>query len=114
MRLESAKSLFDVQNAAQRLQEFVAGRSWEHDQRDAMLRAGVERKFRITGEALSQLGRRDAGLLARIDDDRRVIAFRNIFTHGYPDADDALAGDIVQTQLPRLRAQVDALLQGAG
>ncbi|MFZ5657022.1 MAG: DUF86 domain-containing protein [Pseudomonadota bacterium] len=114
MRLESAKYLFDVQSAAQRLHDFVAGKQWEDYERDAMLRAAVERQFEIIGEALAQLGRRDPALLARIGDHRRIIAFRNILIHGYADVDDALVWDIVQTRLPGLRAQVDALLQGAG
>ncbi|TCZ87725.1 DUF86 domain-containing protein [Lysobacter sp. N42] len=113
MRLESAKYLFDVQSAAQRLGDFVAGKNWEDYERDAMLRAAVERQFEIIGEARAQLGRRDAALLARIEDHRRIIAFRNILIHGYADVDDALVWDIVQTRLPGLRAQVNALLQGA-
>lgn len=113
MQLELVKYLFDVQSAATALAGFVAGRDWDGYQRDAMLRAAVERQFEIIGEALAQLGRRDPALLARIDDHRRIIAFRNILIHGYADVDDALVWDIVQTRLAPLRAQVDALLQGA-
>ena len=112
MRLEAAKYLFDVQSAAATLGGFVSGRDWSAYQRDAMLRAAVERQFEIIGEALAQLGRRDPDRLARIDDHRRIIAFRNILIHGYADVDDALVWGIVQTQLEPLRKQVDALLQG--
>lgn len=114
MRLEAAKYLFDVQSAASLLADFVAGRDWDGSQGDAMLRAAVERQFEIIGEALAQLGRVDAAVLARIDDHRRIIAFRNILIHGYADVDDALVWDIVQTRLQPLRRQVDALLQGEG
>ncbi|MCR6496080.1 DUF86 domain-containing protein [Thermomonas sp. S9] len=114
MQLESTKYLFDVQSAARTLAGFVAGRDGDSRQRDAMLRAAVERQFEIIGEASSQLGRRDSTLLARIPDHRRIIAFRNILIHGYADVDDALAWDIVQTRLPLLLAQVEALLQRKG
>ena len=114
MQLESAKYLFDVQSAARTLAGFVAGRDWDSYQRDAMLRAAVERQFEIIGEALSQLGRRDSALLARIPDHRRIIAFRNILIHGYADVGDALVWDIVQTRLLPLMAHVEALLQGRG
>lgn len=114
MRLEAAKYLFDVQSAAGTLAGFVDGRDWQDYQRDAMLRAAVERQFEIIGEALAQLGRQDPELLARIEDHRRIIAFRNILIHGYADVDDALVWDIVQTHLAPLRARVEALLQGVG
>jgi uncharacterized protein with HEPN domain len=112
MRLEIAKYLYDVQSAAATLASFVAGRTWQDYQQEAMLRAAVERQFEIIGEALSQLGRRDRGLLSGIDGHARIIAFRNILIHGYAEVDDALVWDIVQTRLSTLRRQVDALLQG--
>ncbi|MCD9008053.1 DUF86 domain-containing protein [Luteimonas sp. XNQY3] len=114
MRLETAKYLYDVQSAADRLADFVDGRDWDHYLHNAMLRAAVERQFEIIGEALSQLGRRDPDLLARIDDHRRIIAFRNILIHGYANVDDALVWDIVQSRLGPLRRQIDALLHGMG
>jgi uncharacterized protein with HEPN domain len=113
MRLEEAKYLDDVQRAATALADFVAGCDWAEYQRNAMLRAAVERQFEIIGEALAQLGRRDASLLARIDDYRQIIAFRNILIHGYAEVDDALVWDIVQSRLEPLRRQIDALLTGS-
>lgn len=114
MRLESAKYLYDVQSAAATLASFVEGRDRDGYQGDAMLRAAVERQFEIIGEALAQLGRLDSALLARIDDHRRIIAFRNILIHGYAEVDDALVWDIVQTRLEPLRRQIDVLLHGPG
>lgn len=112
MRLELAKYLYDVQQAATTLAGFVDGRSWDDYQHDAMLRAAVERQFEIIGEALSQLARRDAALAARIPEHRSIIAFRNILIHGYADVDHALVWGIVQTRLAPLRHQVDSLLRG--
>lgn len=110
MRLELAKYLYDIQQAARTLSEFVEGRDWDDYRRDAMLRAAVERQFEIIGEALAQLAKRDEGVAARIGEHRRIIAFRNILIHGYADVDDRLVWDMVQTRLPVLRQQVDALL----
>lgn len=55
MRLEAAKYLYDAQHAAATLADFVAGRDFAEYQRNAMLRAAVERQFEIIGEALAQL-----------------------------------------------------------
>ena len=75
-----------------------------------MLRAAVERQFEIIGEAVSQLARLDEELAARITNYRRVIAFRNILIHGYSDVDDGLVWDVVETNLPLLRHEVERLL----
>ncbi len=54
MQLEVRKYLYDIQQAAGLLDEFVTGKTFADYQRDAMLRAAVERKFEIIGEAMTQ------------------------------------------------------------
>jgi uncharacterized protein with HEPN domain len=38
------------------------------------------------------------------------VAFRTILIHGYAQVDDRLVWDIIESKLPVLRAEVDALL----
>lgn len=90
--------------------QFIAGKSFDYEQ-DVMLRAAVERQFEIIGEALAQLAKLDRMVAERISEHSRVIAFRNILIHGYADVDDLLVWDIVQTKLPVLRREVEALLK---
>jgi hypothetical protein len=71
MRLEAKKYLYDMQQGASLLAEFVAGRTFADYQANAMLRAAVERQFEIIGEALSKLARLDADLAARVSEHRR-------------------------------------------
>ena len=110
MRLEAKKYLYDMQQGASLLAEFVAGRTFADYQADAMLRAAVERQFEIIGEALSKLARLDADVAARVSEHRRIIAFRNILIHGYVDVDHRLVWDIVETKLPLLRSEIESLL----
>jgi len=110
MRLELAKYFHDVQSAAHTLAGFVEGRTWADYERDAMLRAAVERQFEIIGEALAQPAKRDPALAGRIREHRQIIAFRNILIHGYAEVDDRLVWDVVQSRLPTLLQQVDDLL----
>lgn len=110
MRLEAKKYLYDMQQAASLLAEFVAGRTFADYQADAMLRAAVERQFEIIGEALSKLARLDADVATRVSEHRRIIAFRNILIHGYADVDHRLVWDIVETKLPVLRSEIESLL----
>ena len=75
-----------------------------------MLRAAVERKFEIIGEALSKLTKVDSAIASHISERARIIAFRNILIHGYAETDDQLVWDIVVTKLPQLAAQIENLL----
>lgn len=113
MRLEAKKYLYDIQQAAARIAEFTAGKQFQEYHESALLRSAVERQFEIIGEALAQLARLDANLVARLSEHRRVIAFRNILIHGYADVDDRLVWDVVETKLPVLRREVEALLEEA-
>ncbi len=113
MQLEAKKYLYDIQQAAGRVAEFTAGKRLEDYRSNAMLRAAVERQFEIIGEALSRLVQLDKTFAARITEYRRIVAFRNILIHGYADVDDRLVWDVVETKLPLLRGEVEALLSEA-
>lgn len=110
MRLEVRKYLHDIQQATARLARFTTGKSFDDYANDDLVRAAVERQFEIIGEALSQLARLDANIAASITQYRRIIAFRNILVHGYADVDDLLVWDIVETKLPTLTKEINALL----
>jgi uncharacterized protein with HEPN domain len=91
--------------------QFTAGKSLDDYVSDALLRSAVERQFEIIGEALAPLARRDPEAAALISDRRSIIAFRNTLIHGYAEIDDRLVWDVLSTQLPALRHEVDALLK---
>ena len=111
MRLEVKKYLFDIRSAVELLTRFTTGKSFRDYQRDAMLRAAVERKFEVIGEAITKLVRLDETIGNRISDYKRIIAFRNVLIHGYADVDDRLVWDVVETNLPALRSEIEALLK---
>lgn len=49
MRLEARKYLFDIQQAADSVAVFCAGKRYEQYRADELLRAAVERKIRRRG-----------------------------------------------------------------
>jgi uncharacterized protein with HEPN domain len=110
MRLEAKKYLHDIQTAAGLIAEFTLGLSFAGYRENAMVRAAVEREFEIIGEALAQLAKFDEGVASQITDRRRIVALRNILIHGYSIVDDRLVWDVVESKLPKLRAEVEALL----
>ena len=111
MQLEAQKYLYDIQKAASLLNEFVTGKTFDDYQRDAMLRAAVEREFEIIGEAMTQLAKVDEAVADGISEYQRIIAFRNVLIHGYADVDDQVVWDVVGTKLPTLVREIDALLE---
>ncbi len=110
MRLEIRKYLYDIKQAADLIGEFTAGKQFPNYRDNSMLRAAVERKFEVIGEALSKLTRADSAMASRISEYARIIAFRNILIHGYAEIDDQLVWDIVENKLPVLRREVDEVL----
>lgn len=114
MRLEARKYLYDMQRAADLLTEFTAGKTFVDYERDAMLRAAVERQFEIIGEAMTQLAKVDETVAGRISHHERIIAFRNVLIHQYADVDDRLVWNVVETNLPALVREVAALLREPG
>ena len=111
MRIEARKLLYDMQRAAALLTEFTAGKTFADCEREAMMRAAVEREFEIVGEAMTQLARVDEAVAASITHYQRIIAFRNVLIHGYANVDDELVWNVVETRLPTLVSEIDALLE---
>lgn len=110
MQREARAYLWDVASAAASIRAFTLGKKLEIYLADEMLRAAVERKFGIVGEALSQLLRNFPEYRARITLVGDVIAFRNQIVHGYATVKDDLVWEITQTYLPRLHDEVAELL----
>jgi uncharacterized protein with HEPN domain len=76
-----------------------------------LLRAAVERKFGIIGEALSQLLRYFPHFRVRVTLPEEIVSFRNQIVHGYATVQDDIVWEIVQVYLPRLESEVSALLE---
>jgi uncharacterized protein with HEPN domain len=110
MRLESRKYLFDIQQAADSIASFCAGKTFEDYRADELLRAAVERKFAIVGEALARLHKEDPDTAGLIPDFRKIIAFRNIIIHGYASVDDRIVWGVIESNLSPLRSTAASLL----
>jgi len=111
MRLESKKYLYDVLQAGKNLQQFTEGKVLSAYKADLQLRSATERQFEIIGEALRRLSNEDPTTAARISEYERIISFRNILIHGYAEVDDRIVWDVLQTKLPTLLEEVEALLE---
>jgi uncharacterized protein with HEPN domain len=114
MRRDVRVYLWDIREAAAEIAGFIHGMDRAGYDASALVRAAVERKFEIIGEAMTQLARFDPALAARIPDFRQAISFRNLLIHGYRRIDHGAVWRIATTSLPALHAGVAALLDELG
>jgi uncharacterized protein with HEPN domain len=103
--------LWDAIEAANDIQEFVKGATADDYSRNPMLKAAVERKLEIIGEALRQASRYFPNVEVRIANCQQIIAFRNRLIHGYSVVSDALVWDVIESDLPKLKKDAQVLLQ---
>lgn len=106
--------LWEVREAADRVADFVQERRLTDDLAGRMLRAAIERKFEVIGAALDCLSGEAPTIATRIPELRRAIAMRDALIHGHQPIADKIVWRIVRDDLPKLRAQVAALLAELG
>ena len=111
MKREAKKYIYDIQHALRLLQGFTGDKSFADYERDAMLRAAVERELEIIGEAMSQLAKADQLLVSQISEYQRIIGFRNVIVHQYSAVDDRLVWAVIETKIPTLRREIGSLLE---
>jgi uncharacterized protein with HEPN domain len=106
--------LWDVQQAANAIDEFIAGLDAAGYVQNALVRAAVERQFEIIGEALNRLSKIAPDLARQVPHLREIIGFRNVLIHGYVMIDHGRVWRIAKTALPSLHTAVSALLAELG
>jgi uncharacterized protein with HEPN domain len=109
----TAKYLWDVQRATERIGRFTSGRTVADYLSDDMLSAAVERQFEIIGEALVCIRKIAPEVAAMIPDVSQIIGFRNVLVDAYGDVDDIEVWGTIQNDLPRLQLAVADLLHSA-
>ncbi|MDA0745597.1 MAG: DUF86 domain-containing protein [bacterium] len=109
MERDTRAYLHDIQEAGGHIQEFTRGMSVEEYCRNELVKAAVERKFAVIGEALVRLREDDPSLLKRISASEKIIGFRNVLVHGYNIIDDPTVWSAIETNLPTLLEEVRAL-----
>ncbi len=106
---EIKKYLTDILKAAEEIEAFVGEKkNFNRFQRSAMMRAAVERKLEIIGEAMNEALKIDSGL--PITNARKIVDTRNKLIHGYDEVDMTLVWEIVVKHLPLLKTEVQNLL----
>ena len=106
-------SLWDMVQAIKLIQEFVEPLSFEDyldSRRDQM---AVERGLEILGEAARRISQEFQQAYPEIDW-RNTIGLRNVIVHRYEQVQQDQIWAIVAVELPRLLAQLEALVPDEG
>ena len=114
MQPRSAALLWDVLTAVQRIQGFVAAKTWDHYAADVLLRSAVERQFEVAGEAMSVLRKLDPATAERVPNARKMVGMRNVLIHGYAQVNNETVWQAATTDLGEVVAVVRDLLNEAG
>jgi uncharacterized protein with HEPN domain len=103
--------LWDALRAAESVQAFVRGKTYEAFVEDDLVRSAVERQLQIIGEAFFQLAKVDPQTTSNVAELPRIIAFRNILVHGYAAVDYDTVWRLIEDKLPELQTNLRMLLR---
>ncbi len=111
MQRDPAVALYDILQAARDARQFMGAASVDEYAANDLLKAAVERKLEIAGEATRRLETDFPEVAAAITDHRKIVDFRNRLTHGYDRIQDSTVWDIVHWNVPVLISEVEGLLE---
>lgn len=101
--------MYDIRESIHSIYDYLGkNTTFEMYTNNKLLRRAVEREFEIIGEATNRILKIDDRI--NISDARRIVDLRNWVIHGYDHVDDIIIWGIIQKDLPKLKRQVDELL----
>jgi len=110
MEHDPSAFLFDILQACDEIDTFTQSMSLNEYSSNSMVKAAVERKFLVIGEAMLRMKREYPKVLDNITDYEKIIGFRNVLAHGYDIIDDATVWSAIKDSMPTLRQEVEEIL----
>ncbi len=109
MQPEVQTYLFDILESIASIDDYLGeSKDFNAYLADKKLRRAVERELEIIGEATKRILLIDPEIA--ISDARRIVNLRNFVIHGYDRLDDTIIWGIVSRDVPKLKVQVEKLL----
>ncbi len=102
--------LYDILKSADEIESYFEEKPkiFTDYQKDFKTKRAVERNIEIIGEAMNRILKSDPDF--KIDNAHKIIGTRNRIAHGYDKISDDLIWNIIINHLPKLKAEIDALL----
>ena len=109
MELKIQKHLYDIITSINSIYEYLGeNRDFNKYSENKLLRRAVERELEIIGEASNRILKLDSEF--PINNARKIVDLRNWVIHGYDKVDDVIIWGILSNHLPKLKDQVEKLM----
>ena len=102
--------LYDISQSCNDILDFTKQMTVDEYAKDPLIKAAVERKFLVIGEALVRLRDEFPEILKSISDHSKIIGFRNVLVHGYDVIDDITVWSAVSEGIPKLLSEVQLII----
>ncbi len=105
--------VWEVQQAAQAILQFTAGKTLHDYATDQILKSAVERQINKIGGAATRLIVNEESEARRIGSSAGALGFGNTLDHSWPEVDETEIWDFIQNNLPQLLDDATAVLEQA-
>jgi uncharacterized protein with HEPN domain len=105
------KCLYDIKFAIDEIDSFFDSRYKRFDEykTNVILKRAIERNLEIIGEAMNRIIKEDPEF--PLKNVKRIIGLRNQIIHGYDSVSDENIWGIVFTHIPKLKEEVNKLIE---
>jgi uncharacterized protein with HEPN domain len=107
------KYLYDIKIAIDEIELFLQQLSllsFNEYKQNLLLKRAIERELEIIGEAMNRIIKKDPNFIQKIEEAKSIISLRNYIIHAYDSVSDENIWAIIQNHLPKLKRQVEILL----
>jgi uncharacterized protein with HEPN domain len=105
--------LYDIKIAIDEIELFLQQLSllsFNEYKQNLLLKRAIERELEIIGEAMNRIIKKDPNFIQKIEEAKSIISLRNYIIHAYDSVSDENIWAIIQNHLPKLKRQVEILL----
>jgi len=109
MRHRILKYILDIEQMIVEIETIISksGNDFDNFKGDFILQRAMERDLQIIGEAVRKIIELEPS--AHITSAKNIIGLRNIISHAYDSVEPELIWDIIQTNVPQLKKDIDRL-----
>ncbi len=107
------KWLYDIKFAISEIESYFEGteKNFFEYKQNIMLKRAVERDLEIIGEAVNRILKSDSSFSELISDAKAIVGLRNQVIHAYDNISDENIWAIIVSHLPKLKVEVERLIQ---
>ena len=108
------KWLYDIQQAINEIDSYFSDHPKDFNAyaSNILLKRAIERDLEIIGEAINRILKEDPGF--PIENAKRIIGLRNQIIHAYDSISDENIWAIISKHLPKLKTEINKLLDTTG